>query len=136
MRPWPILLALALALVPSVTAACGNLNAYGRRIQAAREAQVLRGARIVEGRWRGETDGEDNDYGYRSGTIALMRGGRETRRNIEAAGRDEINCGFPLFPHDGEMGRFYLRREHGYWHIIHFIPSEDQRAIPQQGRMQ
>jgi len=131
MRRWSIVLAAAFVLAPSATAACGNLNAYGRRIQAAREARFLQGARIVEGRWRSETDDDNND-GYRSGTILLMRGGHDTGRSIDASGHDEINCGFPLFPHDGDVGRFYLRREGGFWHIVHFIPSQEQHAIPRQ----
>lgn len=129
MRRWSILPAFAFALAPSVTAACGNLSASGRRMEVAREARFVHGARIVEGRWRGETDRDENDDGYRSGTILLMRGGRDIGRTIDASGHDEINCGFPHFPHDGEVGRFYLRREDGLWHVIHFVPGQGQRAM-------
>lgn len=126
MRRLAALLALGVMLVPTAATACGNLTALGRQREADREARYLEGARVVEGRWQLEREGEDD---FRAGSIHLRWGRHETGRSLHAYFGEELNCGFPLFPQDTAVGRFYLRRSgRDSWTIIHFEADPRQAA--------
>lgn len=128
---WPaIALAFGVMLVPTAASACGNLNAYGRQLQAERQERYLDGTREIDGRWQLEDQRED---GYRAGSIHLRRGGHETGRTFHAYFGDELNCGFPIFPQDAEAGHFYLRRNGSdSWRIIHFESDETRAALARE----
>ncbi|WP_395614071.1 hypothetical protein [Allosphingosinicella sp.] len=134
MRRLAASLFLGTVLVPTAASACGNLSTYGRQLQEEQRGRYLDGAREVDGRWQLETQSES---GFRSGSIHLRRGSRETGRTVDAYFGDELNCGFPIFPEDTAIGHFYLRRDGpGSWRIIHFISEQDFHEMQQQERLQ
>jgi hypothetical protein len=107
-----VLLLIATAVTPVTQAqACSTLRPEpAAELRAKRLAFLHRYSdEIVFGRWT-ETDRIEAEYIIiRKGFVTQSFEGRDRRFQISFS--EEINCGFPAHPKNGDKGIFFLRAE-------------------------
>jgi hypothetical protein len=97
------------------TSACSTLTPAGeRKRQAERERFLANEAdRTVRGTWRYVKEKTGDAEPWRGmGYVEVRRGKKVIKYHLWIS--DEINCGFPSYPEEGDVGLFYLKRDSDY----------------------